>query len=80
MKNTHHCPKCDSHDVIRVPGPASVGYTQNKVPSGMFSSVNVDRYICLNCSYTEEWIQKSNDLEKLRKKYAGKGGKWDEFV
>ena len=71
MKNTHQCPKCDSHDIIKIAGPASVGYTQNKVPSGFMSSVNVDRFVCLNCGFSEEWIQKLNDLGKLRKKYAG---------
>ncbi|MFT4565917.1 MAG: putative nucleic-acid-binding Zn-ribbon protein [Saprospiraceae bacterium] len=80
MKNTHQCSKCNSSDIIKVPGPASVGYSQNKVPTGFFSSGNVDRYVCLECGYSEEWITKVADLQKLRKKYGTKGGEWDEFV
>lgn len=80
MKNTHECPKCNAHDIIRIPGPASVGYTQNKVPTGFFSTGNVDRYVCLDCGFTEEWIANEKDLEKVRKKYAGKSEDKNEFV
>lgn len=80
MKNTHHCPKCNSSDIIKIAGPASVGYTQNKVPTGWMSSGNVDRYVCMNCGYTEEWLAKDVNLNKLRKKWEGKGGKGDQFV
>lgn len=80
MKNTYECPKCISRDIIRIPGPASVGYTQNKVPTGFFSTGNVDRYVCLGCGFSEEWIANEKDLEKVRKKYAGKSEDKDEFV
>ncbi len=80
MKNSYHCPKCDSHDILRVPGPASVGYSQNKIPTGFFSSGNIDRYVCLSCGFTEEWIPSAKDLEKLRKKYADKSKDSGDFV
>lgn len=80
MKNTHICPKCDSSDIIRVPGPASVGYTQNKVPTGWMSSGNVDRYVCGVCGYSEEWIAKPKDIEKLRKKFGSKDEFGDGYV
>jgi hypothetical protein len=31
----------------------------------IFSAVNVNRYICCTCGFTEEWIDK-NDLEKVK--------------
>ncbi len=80
MKNTYHCPKCNVSDIIKVPGPAAVGYTQNKIPTGWLSSGNVDRYVCMSCGYSEEWISKAEDLEKLRKKYSDNSGKQDGFV
>lgn len=79
MKNTRICPKCDSKEIFKIPGPASVGYSQNTVPKGWLKSANVDRYVCSICGFSEEWIAKAKDLEALRKKY-GKIDGFDEFV
>lgn len=80
MKNTYTCPKCASHDIIRVPGPASHGYTQNVVPKSFFTKANVDRYICSVCGFTEEWIAKEKDLAALKKKYMNKDKGGADFV
>ena len=32
--------------------------------STIFSEVNVNRYICCSCGFTEEWIDKEN-IEKV---------------
>lgn len=80
MKHSHHCPKCDSSDIIKIAGPASVGYSQNKIPTGWISSGNVDRYVCGECGFSEEWIAKKEVLQKLKKRYRNKGGTGDQFV
>lgn len=79
MKHSRQCPKCESKEIFKIAGPASVGYSQNKVPKSWIKSANVDRYVCGVCGFSEEWIAKAKDLEDLRKKY-GKIDDYDVFV
>lgn len=67
MKNTRICPKCGSSDIVRIDGYAGAYASGNNIMLGntIFSAVNVNRYICCNCGFTEEWIDK-NDLEKVK--------------
>lgn len=67
MKTTRNCPKCNGCDIMRVDGYAGAYGTGNNVMTGItiFSAVNVNRYICMTCGYTEEWIDKE-DLQKIR--------------
>ncbi len=67
MKDTKICPKCKSFDIVRIDGYAGAYGTGNNVMVGnsIFSAVNVNRYICCNCGFTEEWIDE-NDLEKIK--------------
>ena len=74
MKNSKKCPKCNSDDVIRVRG-SSRGYgAGNNIMVGMtiFSAVNVNRYICGNCGYCEEWIDEW-DIPKIKQSKNPKG-------
>ena len=66
MKNSKTCPKCKSEDVVRIDGYAGPYGTGNNVMVGksIFSAVNVNRYVCCDCGYTEEWID-TEDLEKI---------------
>ncbi|RME82248.1 MAG: hypothetical protein D6785_08070 [Planctomycetota bacterium] len=72
MKNKKHCPKCDSHQIIQVPGNVGVFGTGNNILLGatIFSALKVSRYICAECGFIEEWIDKKEDLEKIKKKYS----------
>ena len=67
MKNRKICPKCNSTDLIRVPGKAGAYGVGNNIMVGatIFSAINVNRYVCCTCGFSEEWIDKS-DLEKLQ--------------
>ena len=67
MKNTNKCPKCGSSDIVRFDGYAGAHGAGNNIMVGMtvFSAVNVNRYICCSCGYTEEWIDKE-DIEKVK--------------
>ena len=64
MKNTNICPKCQSTDIVRFNGWSGAYGAGNYVPTGLFSTALVNRYICCNCGYTEEWIDKEH-LEKV---------------
>lgn len=71
MKNTRCCPKCGGFDILLVPGYSGAYGSGNNIPTGftIFSAVKVDRYVCGNCGYSEEWIRKE-DIPSLRRKYT----------
>ena len=68
MKNTKTCPKCRSTDIVRFNGYAGAHGAGNNIMVGetIFSAVNVNRYVCCNCGFTEEWIDEE-DIEKVVK-------------
>lgn len=70
MKNTNICPKCQSKDILHIPGNAGAYGSGNNIQLGWsnFSAVLVNRYVCCTCGYSEEWIDKK-DISKLKKKY-----------
>ncbi|MBQ8904880.1 MAG: hypothetical protein IJY85_00750 [Ruminococcus sp.] len=67
MKNRINCPKCGSNDIVRINGYAGAYGSGNNIMVGVtvFSAVNVNRYICCHCGYTEEWIDQ-HDLAKIK--------------
>ncbi len=67
MKDSKICPKCQSADIVRIDGYAGAYGTGNNIMVGksIFSAVNVNRYICCSCGYTEEWIDQC-DIDKIR--------------
>ncbi len=73
MKTTRICPKCSSADIVRIDGYSGPYGSGNNVMTGntVFSAVNVNRYICCECGYTEEWIDRE-DMEKVKKSKKAK--------
>ena len=73
MKNTRICPKCSSADIVRIDGYAGPYGSGNHIMTGntVFSAVNVNRYVCCECGYTEEWIDRE-DIEKVKKSKKAK--------
>ena len=71
MKNTNICPKCKARNILKIEGRADAYGAGNNIPVGMtiFSYVKVDRYLCCECGFSEEWVNKQ-DIPKLWKKYA----------
>jgi|KBSSwiStaDraftv2_1062776.scaffolds.fasta_scaffold3838937_1 Zn ribbon nucleic-acid-binding protein len=71
MKYGQNCPKCESQDIIRVPGYVGPHNSGNNIPMGItiFSSVKVTRYVCGACGFSEEWLDSPDDIERLRQKY-----------
>lgn len=62
MKKTGVCPKCGGGDIARIDGHVGAYGTGNNVMTGktIFSAVNVNRYICLDCGFSEEWIDEKD--------------------
>ena len=70
MKNSRTCPKCQSKDILRIEGQSGAHGAGNNIPVGWttFSAVEVTRFLCLNCGFSEEWIESKEDLKKIRDK------------
>ena len=67
MKTSNKCPKCNAFDVIKSPSSVWKG-NNNQISSG-FSTIPVVRYLCVQCGYSEEWIESREDRLKLKKKW-----------
>lgn len=70
MKNSKECPKCMSDNIVRFDGlrlynalgnVLLVKRSKNRL---LVDVVCIHRYVCCNCGYTEEWIDKE-DLQKV---------------
>ena len=70
MKNRKICPKCNSTDIIKVPGKAGAYGVGNNIQTGWsnFSAVLVHRYVCCACGYSEE-LDTISILRGLKEKY-----------
>ena len=73
MKNFRLCPKCQSNDIVRIEGHVGHYGDGNNIPVKMFvlslDRVKVTRFLCLNCGFSEEWIESREDLERIRSKF-----------
>ncbi len=66
MKNAKRCPKCQGQNILRFDGYCSAYGAGNNLMIGktLFSAVNVNRYVCTDCGFSEEWIDRE-DLEAV---------------
>ena len=71
MKHSHHCPKCDSSNILRIKGGDIWIGQVNYIPSSSLKKILVTRYLCGSCGFSEEWVDDNKGLEKLKKKYGG---------
>ena len=72
MKRTRLCVQCQSSDIARVPGYAGTQYSSGSfIPIGKLGLgvAKVSRFVCLRCGFVESWVESSEDLDKIRKKY-----------
>ena len=71
MKNTKQCPKCRGRKIIRIEGDVRAYGAGNNIMTGMtiFSAVKVQRYLCCECGYSEEWID-PQDIPAIKEKYG----------
>ena len=58
MKNTKQCPKCGANNILMIEGYTNAYGAGNNIRIGqsIFDSVNVHRYLCCTCGYSEEWV------------------------
>ena len=81
MKYSFKCPKCSSAKVIEVIG-SNLNQHQ-KIPLNKWSIKNavLDRYICADCGYTEEFVQLNESFKKWAEKTLDtQDQNYDDFV
>lgn len=81
VKNSHQCPKCGSADIVVESKKSSISYNNYvTVKQNWAKFIMMSRYICLSCGYTEEWVDKVEDLIKIEKKLKKENKDYDGFV
>lgn len=79
MKYDYTCDKCKSTDIIRIPGKSMSG-RYHFIMANFFTKVPIDRFVCLNCGYIEDWIMDEKHLKKIAKKYKKGRDNYSDFV
>ena len=74
VKQARRCPKCESENVIRIPGSAGPYGAGSNISIGItiFGSVKVSRYLCPDCGFLEHWVDAPEDVERIVRKYGGR--------
>lgn len=71
MKNTHICPKCGSHNIVRVPDDAH-RYLANSIcitKAVTVERIPVARFVCCGCGYVENWVETQRELAKIERTF-----------
>ena len=73
VKKTGGCPKCDSQDILHVPGwrggYGSGNYALVETRRFFPTWAKIARYICTQCGFCEEWVDVETELEKVKAHY-----------
>jgi hypothetical protein len=72
MLKSGQCTKCQSKNLIRIPGQAGPYGSGNNIPVGwMKIPLKVTRILCGDCGFSEEWVESAADRATLWKKFRG---------
>lgn len=73
MGNGNVCPKCGSQNVVRIPGNARRYASGNNIyttKATLTGKIPVIRYVCCQCGYVENWVERRSQLEKIRQTFG----------
>ena len=73
MKNTRRCSKCQSDDIILIPGKRDAGGAGNIISvSGWnpFNAVAPTLHVCGSCGFMENWVMSPGDIARLKGRYG----------
>lgn len=68
MKLNNTCVKCHSSNLRKVSGNFPLSDKNNMLKITAFKNIYITSYVCVECGFMEEWIEKPADLEYLAKK------------
>ena len=81
MRYTFQCPKCHSNNVVEVIGSKMNQYQKIPLKKWNTKSAVLDRYICADCGYTEEYVQLDEKFKVwAQKTLQQQDRKYDDFV
>ena len=75
VKRRKCCPKCGSGSIVRVPDHPYRHASGNNIYTSTFTLIGkipVIRYVCCDCGYVENWVEKPNELDKIRSFFNGR--------
>lgn len=82
MKLTKTCPKCASRQVVYKKGKSSAHSGKINLTTWIWG--NLERYICLDCGFFEEYLIKDKKfikwVDKVQKKRRKSGDLDDDFI
>ena len=73
MKSSKKCLKCQSDDIIRVPGKRDAGGAGNLISVSrwnMFATVKPVLHVCGSCGYMENWLVSQEDIARVKARYS----------
>jgi hypothetical protein len=73
MKNARRCPKCESSDIVSIPGKREAGGSGNLISVSrwnIFSVVKPVLHLCGTCGYMENWLVSREDIARVKAMYA----------
>ena len=80
MRYSFKCPKCDSRQVVEVIGSNMNQHQNIPLNKWSFRNATLDRYICVDCGYTEEFVQLTDSFKAwARTKLNEQERRHDEF-
>jgi len=70
MKKTNTCMKCGSNEIIK-PRYSATGHNNafQVIPLSTFKVAIIEKYICADCGYVENYIDDPKALSELKNKY-----------
>lgn len=72
MKTSRQCPKCQSRDIVRIPGKRDGGGAGNLISVSrwnFFASVKPVMHLCGACGYLENWLDSPADIARVKARY-----------
>ncbi|HEY1014042.1 MAG TPA: hypothetical protein VGE07_15120 [Herpetosiphonaceae bacterium] len=64
---TGTCPQCQGTAVHVIDGSTLTG--ANRIPVSAFGHASLNRYICADCGFTQEWMEDPEDRRRIAKKW-----------
>lgn len=73
MKNTHTCPKCGSHRIVRIPDQPRRHASGNNIYTTtvtLLGKIPVIRYVCCDCGFVENWVETQREREDILRSFG----------
>lgn len=73
MKNTRKCTKCGAINIVRIPDNPYRHASGNNIYTStatLIGKIPVIRYVCCDCGYVENWVERESELRKIKKVFG----------